>query len=352
MNTFKCFLLLLAGIMMQTVLAAQEPARKSGAVKAAESVNKKSRELTEASNQVLNESQQVAANIQQAVSNVKAVVKVFEPILRFRLKKKEPEVNQPGGSAELAYTAAPDTVPVQPEADAVPPGQPDQAVQVQPQQYIQTGVTQEELLQGVPVIPESALYNSDGSANLGSQNHKTFGCYLDMTRGAVMDEIDAAGNARAVDLIFTATGAFNEQVPMYAFLTPAYARHDAFAYNFFKGVKYKDKNIPPMSWEEVNESEVAMTSLTPAQFEKIKDNNQLMAVLKQVRGYGPKVESRAKLEGKVIAVKTEMGDRTAYGLICILRHFGTTGENGYLTVKIKVTGFDSNGDGIPDQVNY
>jgi hypothetical protein len=163
-----------------------------------------------------------------------------------------------------------------------------------------------------------------------------------------MDEIEVAGNSKSVDLIFTATNAFNEQVPMYAFLTPSYVKNDAFAYNFFKGTKYKDRNIPPAEWEEVNESEVAMTSLSGEQFEKIQNNNQLMAVVKQIKGFGQKVESRVKLEGKVIAVKTEMGDRTAYGLIYIVNHFGTTGDNGYLKVKIKVTGVGNTGDGTPD----
>ncbi len=167
-----------------------------------------------------------------------------------------------------------------------------------------------------------------------------------------MDEIDAAGASKSVDLIYTATNAFNEQLPMYAFLTPSYVKHDAFAYNFFKGTKFKDRNIPPATWDEVNESEVALTALTGEQFEKIQNNNQLMAVVKQIKGFGQKVESRTKLDGKVIAVKTEMGDRTAYGLIYIVSHYGTTGENGYLKIKIKVTGFDTNGDGNPDNRLY
>lgn len=36
--------------------------------------------------------------------------------------------------------------------------------------------------------PESASYNTDGSANLGNQNNQKYGCYLDMMSGLVMDD--------------------------------------------------------------------------------------------------------------------------------------------------------------------
>ncbi|HMO34046.1 MAG TPA: hypothetical protein PKE07_13715 [Lacibacter sp.] len=297
-------------------------------------MNQKTKDASEASNQVVSESQQVAGNVQNVVTNAKAVVKIFEPILRFRLKKNQQSLGDGAGAGNPVADPAV-TQPTTPPFD-------------NPAIY----VTQSDLAQGVPVVAESPAYNTDGTANLGSQNNKKFGCYINVLQGAIMDEIDVAGNSKSVDLIFTATNAFNEQVPMYAFLTPSYVKNDAFAYNFFKGTKYKDKNIPPAEWEEVNESEVAMTSLTGEQFEKIQNNNQLMAVVKQVRGFGQKVESRVKLDGKVIAVKTEMGDRTAYGLIYIMNHYGTTGDNGYLKIKIKVTGFDANGDGNPDGSIY
>ena len=327
-------------LVISLPLTAQEPAKKSKAVKTAETANQKSREISEASGQIMNESQQVASNVQQTVANAKAVVKIFEPILRFRLKKKAAS-ESPVASAEAPVAA-------QQEQAA---GSGEQTATTQSDMQA-TYVTPSDIASGTEIIAESAAYNTDGTANLGSQNNKKFGCYIDMMRGAILDEVDAAGQSKSIDLIFTATNAFNEQVPMYAFLTPSYVKNDAFAYNFFKGVNYKDRNIPPASWEEVNESEVAMTALTGDKFEKIQNNNQLMAVIKQVRGFGQKVESRTKLDGKVIAVKTEMGDRTAYGLLYIMNHYGTTGENGYLKVKIKVTGFDATGDGNPDASMY
>ena len=328
----KKHLLVMILVGLTTAIIAQEQPKKPKAVKTAEKVNQKSQQISNASNEVVNQTQQTANNVQNVVNNAKTIIKIFEPILRLRLKK------QASSPVDNGINNNPTPSNPQPSTTDTIPYYNNPAVYV----------SQADINKGLPIVAESPLYNVDGTANLGTQNNKEFGCYIDIMSGAIMDEIDAAGQSKSIDLIFTATNAFNEQVPMYAFLSPAYVKNDAFAYNFFKGTKYKDRNIPPAAWEEVNESELAMTSLTAAQFEKIQDNNQLMAVVKQIRGFGPKVESRVKLDGKVIAVKTEMGNRTSYGLIYIVNHYGTTGDNGYLKVKIKVTGFNPVGNGVPD----
>jgi hypothetical protein len=343
MNTLNKILFVIAALTASFVSTAQEQPKKPKVVKTAEKVNQKTQKASEASNEVVNQSQQTAANVQNVVNNAKAVIKIFEPILRFRLKKQNTTQQTDVAVNNNQPQPNPPAEPVtnQPAPEPVPDYN-------NPAVY----VTQADINQGAMIVAESPLYNTDGTANLGSQNNKKFGCYIDIMNGAIMDEIDAAGQSKSIDLIFTATNSFNEQVPMYAFLTPSYVKNDAFAYNFFKGTKYKDRNIPPAAWDEVNESEVAMTALSPEQFEKIQNNNQLMAVVKQIKGFGQKVESRVKLEGKVIAVKTEMGDRTAYALIYIMNHYGTTGDNGYLKIKIKVTGFDANNNGIPNGSFY
>lgn len=66
-------------------------------------------------------------------------------------------------------------------------------------------------------------------------------------RPPMMFRLDAAGQSQSVDLIFTVTYAFNEQVPMYAFLTPDYVRNDAFAVNFLKAVNIMTAtyHLPP-----------------------------------------------------------------------------------------------------------
>ncbi|MCW5913174.1 MAG: hypothetical protein KIT66_01040 [Chitinophagaceae bacterium] len=304
---------------------------QSKTVKTAQKANEQVKKVKEDADEVTRQAGEIGNNINAVKANAKTVVSIFEPILKLRLKKNKDAGTQATNDGNVSTS----------ESSS---GEEDY--------YSDYGVTEADIMSGMNITTESIAYNTDGTANLGSQNNNKFGCYLNMVNGEVMDDIDAAGNSKSIDLIFTATGAFNEQVPMYAFLTPAYVKDDRFAYNFFKGIKYKDQNIPPASWEEVNESEVAMTTLTQVQFDKIQNNNQLTAVVKQIKGFGPKVESRTKLDGKVIAVKTEMGDRTAYGLIYITNHYGTTGSNGYLKIKIKVTGFDSNGDGNPDPQLY
>jgi hypothetical protein len=339
MNPIKKIMIITVALTAWFYSAAQEQPKKPKVVKASEKINQKTQKASEVSNEVVNQSQQTAANMQNVVNNAKVVIKIFEPILRFRLKKQNTTAPT---DVTVNNTPPPPNPPAEQQSAAPLPDYNNPAVYV----------TQNDIAQGVPVVAESPAYNADGTANLGSQNNKKFGCYINVLQGAIWDDIDAAGNSKAVDLIFTATNSFNEQVPMYAFLTPSYVKNDAFAYNFFKGTKYKDRNIPPASWDEVNESEVALTALTGEQFEKIQNNNQLMAVVKQIKGFGQKVESRTKMEGKVIAIKTEMGDRTAYGLIYIVNHYGTTGDNGYLKIKIKVTGFDTNGDGIPNGDPY
>jgi hypothetical protein len=324
---------------------------------ASEKVKNETQKVVQQSQQIGNDAALTGQNIEQIISNAKIAARVFEPILKLRLRKKMPTsaAEQSAIANEGAYQGGAATAY---DPWFVPPPIPEQQLRQdsvawqQTMMYQQYSVQQSDLKAGVPVITQSATYNPDGTANLGNQNSKKYGCYVNILNGAIMDEIDAAGNSKSIDLIFTSTDYFNENVPMYAFLTPAYAKNDKFAYNFFKGTKYKDQNIPPKLWEEVNESEVAMTNLTGEQFERIQTNQQLNAVIKQIAGFAQKIESRTKLDGKVIAVKTEMGDRTAYGLLYIVSHTGTFGENAFLKVKIKVTGLDATGDGNPDPGLY
>jgi len=286
----------------------------------AERIQKTSVKLEETSAVIKENVEKVSSHVKEATGNYKVVIKIFEPILFFHRKK-----------AIISKNEQPDNNNLVENLDTT------------------KGVNSLEL--STPVeeifIPESKNDNSDGSINLGCQHHKEFGCYLDLGTGTVLDNIDAAGNSVSVDLIYTATDYFGS-APMYAFLSPAMVKNDFFANYYFRGPSYKDQNIPIRQWEEVNESEIALTKITAAQFDKIKDNNQLLAVIKQTSAFKDRLESRSTLIGKTIAVKTKMGNRDVAGLIHILDQYGTTGTNAYLKIKIKVTGLDKNGDGIPD----
>jgi hypothetical protein len=316
---------------------AQEPA-KQAAGKTLEKANNTATKINEASKQAATDAQRISENVQGIVQNAKTIIKIFEPIVRLRLRKKHKPVLSPA------------TVdPTQPNQDSNASDTLPASLSPNEGEYAE--VTTEDLNDGIPVEPQSTAYNPDGTANLGNQNHPEFGCYLDIHQGAVLDEIDAAGQSQNIDLIFTATDYFGS-APMYALLSPSSAKHDAFAYHYFKGNKYKDRNIPPAQWEEVNESEIAPAPISAQQFGKIQDNNHLMAVVKQCGGFKDRFESRTKLDGKVFAIKTEMGNRLAYGLMLVVQQFGTTGPGGYLQIKLKVTGFDADGDGIPDSRLY
>ncbi|MBK7233376.1 MAG: hypothetical protein IPH93_14215 [Saprospiraceae bacterium] len=289
---------------------------------ASDKVYTSSKKMNETSAKIKEGVEKTVAESKQAVNNIKAAIKIFEPIIRLHRKTENTS-----------------TVGIENENNT----QSDDA-------STENVMTNSEN-QNIEYIPEDTRYNADGSANWGSQNHKEFGCYLDMTSGNIMDDIDAAGNTNSVDVIFTATDYFGS-APMYAFLSPALVKNDIFANYYFRGPSYKDQNIPVRLWEEVNESEIALTNITVTQFDKIKDNKQLAAVIQQTPGFKDRLESRTKLTGKVIAVKTKMGQRKAHGLIYIQDQFGTTGSRAYLKVKIKVSGFDSNGDGQVDAELY
>lgn len=293
-------------------------------ISTSEKLNSSSIELESGSETLNLKAQETKGHVQKTVQNVKSIVNIFEPIFKFHLKSK-----QVGVSKEMSDAASSSNEPPFAENSS------------------ENTETNEEVVTSAP----EPGYNSDGTAMLGSQNHKDLGCYIDIATGTIMDDVDAAGKSQSIDLIFTATDYFGS-APMYAFLSPALVKNDVFANYYFRGNKYKDQNIPAREWDDVNESEIAMTNLTLEKFEKIQNNNQLQAVVRQTGGFKDRLESRSKLNGKVIAVKTHVANREAYGLIAVVDQFGTTGPNSYLKIKIKVTGFDQNGDGIPEQEIY
>lgn len=320
-QTIGCLIVI---AMASSNLHAQE--KRNDKVKtASERAQQKANQAAQYSQEVSNNVQNAGQQVQATVANVKSIIAVFEPIFRLRRKKTEPMAEPVPTQQNTENTV--ETTPNTPTAETLPTEAPS------------------------VFVPESNVYNADGSANWGSQNHQEFGCYLDVMRGQILDDISVATETQSVDIIFTATDHFGNATA-YGLLTPSYVKNDVFANYYFRGAKYKDANIPPRAWQQVNESEIALTALTGEQFARIQNNQQLEAVVKQVQGFRNHFESRTKLAGKVFAVKTEMANRTCYGLIHVVNHYGTSGTNGYLQVKIKVTGLDANNDGSPDANLY
>lgn len=331
----------------------------TGVVKATGDAHQKAMEAEQITRQVSDNVRLTSEQINMAVQNVKDITRVFEPILHLQNKWREnKQQNEPQGfdNSSSNSSAATGQDAMNNQAGNMNNGGMDNG-SMNNGGMNNDGMNNNSMNNGgmdnsMPYLPLNNNYNSDGSANLGNQNSSLYGNYIDIRTGRVMDEIDAAADPTQVDIIFTATDYFNSQVPMYALLTPSFAKHDNFAYTFFHGTKYKDRNIPPRTWENVNESEIALCNISAEQFARISSNKQLMAVVNQAGGFSSKFESRQKIEGKVFAIRTVMQNRETYGLMLVERQYGTTGPNGYLKIRLKVTGYDANGDGMPDSGVY
>ncbi|MBL7707456.1 MAG: hypothetical protein JNJ86_00220 [Chitinophagaceae bacterium] len=319
-------------------------------VKKAEKINAKSQEISRTSEKVKEQANQVATNTKTVVQNVKSVIKIFEPIFAIHFKKKNKGVrkeagtnNEPVDNRQAPAEPVLTTAPVANNNTGTPP-QPVVTGEYPPVANTASAVAQQAYSD--PGVPENQNYNPDGSANWGNQHNAEYGCYLDAVTGTVLFGGDAEESPTSVDLIFLAP---NDGQNTYYLVTPGFA-HDGSADCFWGSCT---TNNPTRSWKNVNESEVALTNMTGAQFEKIQYNTQLSGAVKNARGFAGWYSSPgSKLDGKVFAVKTEMENRTAYALIYVVKHVGTSGSSGHLKIKIKVTGFDNNGDGNPDVSAY
>ncbi len=292
--------------------------QKSVAVKTTESINKKTKEIQEDTHEIGKQVKQASANVQNTVEEIQSIAEVLEPIFKFRLKKKKSietsSINDPSKS-QLNKNTDNSKMDLNKDTETNEPA----SKQLVPEEF----------------EPESIAYNKDGTANLGNQNNKEFGCYLNIIEGLIMDDVDVIDKTDQVDLIYTATNHYGAE-PMYALLTPAYAKREFTANYYFRGTTYKDHNIPVKLWDKLNDSEIALTNLTSVRFEKLKQPQQLISLVKQTPGFKELYFTRVKLTGQVFAIKTEMNNRRVYGLMHVVDHLGTTGENGYLKVKIKL----------------
>ncbi len=187
----------------------------------------------------------------------------------------------------------------------------------------------------------SSPYNSDGSANWGQQYNSKYGCYLDALSGKILDAGEALEIPESVDLIFAAyksTGA-------YYLFTPNFAHNEVMA-DAVWGSASTDN--PVKSWKAVNESEVAETTLTAADFNAIQNNNQLSSAISKARSWAGYIQLMNRFDNKVFALRVHLDNRKMLALILVEEHMGTDGSNGYLKIKVKVTGIDTNNDGEPD----
>ncbi|HOZ76914.1 MAG TPA: hypothetical protein PLY34_02910 [Ferruginibacter sp.] len=314
--------------------AQEEGNKKNGVAKAVEKtkkINQKTKEINDASNEAAGQAAEAAENVKTTVSNVKKIVKIFEPIINFHFKKKK---NKNNGTSIPANDSPVDTDNTaaasnnEPQSTGTDYNQP--GTNSTNEYPANTATYQPEY-----GIPENENYNPDGTMNMGHQNNGQYGNCLNLLEAKVMGMGEAEEVPGKIDLIFLSQyGGLG-----YSFASP----YEAPTIN--EGVSVK-------SWRERNETEIAETKLTIAQFEKLTSNTSLVNAVKNARGYAASFFTPNKMDGRVFAVKVQQDNKELYALLAVYKQFGTGGSNGYLQIKIKVQGVDKNGDGNIDLNAY
>ncbi len=185
-------------------------------------------------------------------------------------------------------------------------------------------------------INNAATVNNDGTGNWGNQNNGLYGNCLDVLTGTVMGMGDAAQSPASVDLMFFAPA---DGQNTYFLITPGFARNN-------NSVTYWTEHTSDqvMQWTDANETEVALTKLTIAQFNQIQNNSQIQNAVRNAQNYAGYYSSvDQKLDGKVFAIKAQMENREVYALVAVVKQIGTSGSNGYLKINIKAQAVGTNG---------
>lgn len=321
---------LLLGILSIAVCHAQDGHKKNTAekvTKATENINKKSKEISDATAASAEQVKQAGENIKTASKNVKAILKIFEPIFSFHFKKRK---NGNTIIANPSYIG---------DENSSSPGEATNNNQEQQQQ--EKGETNTPpppppaYSQENYSDPENDNYNADGTMNMGHQHSGRFGNCLNLLEAKVMGFGEAEEEPEKVDLIFLSQFGGLGYVLTSPFNAPT----------INEGVTVK-------SWREKNETEIAETKISLAQFEKITSNSALVNAVKNASGFAAEFYTSTKMEGRVFAIKLMQDEREVMALLAVYKQLGTSGSNGYLKIKIKVQGIDGNTDGYPDEKNY
>jgi hypothetical protein len=159
--------------------------------------------------------------------------------------------------------------------------------------------------------------------------HNSNGNFLDAFHSKIKNAEQAEEDPLSIDLVFLA-----DQFGGYMLASPVFLKNNDPGFTYENVVK---------GWSDINESEVALTRLTIAEFEKIKpgDAIKISALAKQISDYSSVYQSPdQKLKGKVFAIRLEMDNKKVYALVAITEHMGTYGSSGHLKIKIKTAGIN------------
>jgi hypothetical protein len=126
-------------------------------------------------------------------------------------------------------------------------------------------------------VNNPASINNDGTGNWGNQNNGLYGNCSDALTGTVMGMGEAASAPGSVDLMFFAPA---DGQNTYYIMTPGFARNNTTA-------TYMTEHASDQvqQWASVNESEVALTRLTLAQFNQIQNNGQIQNAVRNAQNY-------------------------------------------------------------------
>jgi hypothetical protein len=282
---------------------------------------------------------QLYAQAKQMAKDVKASAKATRnnnnaPDLAVAVNNNGTDNNSSNADPAAGYPSSNSSTPSQTSASqptADPAAQYGVYNNYTPQQYL-------------PVNNQAAV-NNDGTGNWGNQNNGLYGNCLDVLTGTVVGIGEAEDNPNSIDLMFFAPA---DGQNTYVLMTPSFAKNNSTATYM---TQHASDGVA--RWKDVTESEVALTRLTMAQFDKIQNNNQITGAVKNAVNYAGWYTSVGnKLEGQVFAVKVEQENRTVYALVAVVKHFGTSGSNGYLKIKVKSQGIDANNDGMVDPASY
>lgn len=338
-----CFVLLL-----QTAFAQNTPGKVERTLQKADNAVNKGKAVINVFQPYLLKARELYAQAKQMVKEVKATAKNTKNNAGNNNGNDVPVVNESNtntGSYNNTGTTPADPAAGYPSSTTGTPAAPATGTTPANDPAAQYGAYNNYTPEQYLPVANPASVNTDGTGNWGNQNNGLYGNCLDVLTGTVMSMGEADDKPGSVDLMFFAP---TDGQNTYVLMTPSFAKTNSTATYM---TQHASDGVS--KWKDVTESEVALTKLTIGQFDKIQTNAQITGAVKNAVNYaGWHTSVGTKLEGQVFAVKVEQDNRTVYALVAVEKHFGTSGSNGYLKIKVKSQGIDTNNDGMADPAAY
>jgi hypothetical protein len=335
-------------LLLQTAFAQNTPGKVERSLQKADNAINKGKTIVNVFQPYLLKARELYAQAKQMVKEVKATAKNTKNNAGNNNGNDVPVVNETNtntGSYSNTGTTPADPAAGYPSSNAGTPAAPATGATPANDPAAQYGAYNNYTPEQYLPVANPASVNTDGTGNWGNQNNGLYGNCLDVLTGTVVSMGEAEDKPGSVDLMFFAP---TDGQNTYVLMTPSFAKNNGTATYM---TQHASDGVS--KWKDVTESEVALTKLTIAQFDKIQTNTQITGAVKNAVNYSGWYTSVGnKLEGQVFAVKVEQDNRTVYALVAVEKHFGTSGSKGYLKIKVKSQGIDTNNDGMVDPAAY